>query len=107
MKTLFGINFALDECAPFKIYQPRSLMAFFLCFATYKCQFLLFYLLAYVSGFFENQRIARNVKKYFKKTFNIILSVCRKCLPLHPQLRGTPLEMVKKEFFENIFHTDK
>ena len=38
----------------------------------------------------------------------IVWSVIEKYLPLHPQSRGTPLEVEnKKEFFENIFHTDK
>ena len=44
---------------------------------------------------------------FLKKSCNKIWSVIEKYLPLHPQSRGTPLEVVRIEFFENIFHTDK
>ena len=45
---------------------------------------------------FENQRLSEIIKNFLKKSPEIVWSVVEKYLPLHPQSRGTPLEMLKE-----------
>ena len=73
------------------------------CFATCIYQFLKYCKNLLRLGGLDNQRLIEFVKIFLKKSLKIVWSVCKKYLPLHPQSRGTPLEMVRRKSSLKIF----
>ena len=73
------------------------------CFATCIYQFLKYCKNLLRLGSLDNQRLSEIVKIFLKKSLMIVWSVIEKYLPLHPQSRGTPLEVETRKSSLKIF----
>ena len=80
-----------------------SLLLDFSYFATYTCQICNNRHFSLKVRLIENQPLTDTVKIFLKKSPKFVWSVIEKCLPLHPQSRGTPLEMLERKSSLKIF----